>query len=168
MSENQDHAQRWASLITSNTDAVVDLFADELIYDDRRDTDHVFDTATTKTQLRERIAPFANTDADNGLGIHHFEVLDVVGAVGVDGARAVAILWEWTGEHLENFRGVPTGGQTLSARGQTWHQFDAAGKVNRESTYWNDVPVYQQLGLPVLTPAYWEADFDFSSLAPSA
>ena len=168
MSENQDHAQLWASLITSDTDAVVDLFADELIYDDHRDTDHVFDTATTKTQLRKRIAPFANTDADNGLGIHHFEVLDVVDAVGVDGARAVAILWQWTGEHLENFRGVPTGSQTLSARGQTWHQFDAAGKVNRELTYWNDVPVYQQLGLPVLTPAYWEADFDFSSLAPSA
>jgi steroid delta-isomerase-like uncharacterized protein len=168
MSKNQDHAQRWASLITRDTDAVVDLFADELIYDDRRDTDHVFDTATTKTQLRERIAPFANTDADNGLGIHHFEVLDVIDAAGVDGARAVAILWQWTGEHLENFRGVPTGGQTLSARGQTWHQFDAAGKANRESTYWNDVPVYQQLDLPVLTPAYWEADFDFSSLAPSS
>jgi steroid delta-isomerase-like uncharacterized protein len=168
MSENQDHAQRWASLITSDTDAVVDLFADELIYDDRRDTDHVFDTATTKTQLRKRIASFANTDADNGLGLHGFEVLDVIDAAGVDGARAVAILWRWTGEHLENFRGVPAGGQTLSARGQTWHQFDAAGKVNRESTYWNDVPVYQQLGLPVLTPAYWEADFDFSSLAPSS
>ena len=43
-----------------------------------------------------------------------------------------------------------------------------AGKVNRESTYWNDVPVYQQLGLPVLTPAYWEAGFDFSSLAPAS
>jgi hypothetical protein len=29
------------------------------------------------------------------------------------------------------------------------------------------VPVYPQLGLPVLTPAYWEAGFDFSSLAPA-
>jgi steroid delta-isomerase-like uncharacterized protein len=168
MSDYSDHARRWASLITSDTDAAVDLFADELVYDDRRDVDHVFDTASDKTQLRERIAPFANADANNGLGIHRFEVLDVIDAAGTSGARAVAILWQWTGEHLENFRGVPTGGQPLSARGQTWHQFDAAGKVDRESTYWNDVPVYQQLGLPVLTPAYWEADFDFSSLAPSA
>jgi steroid delta-isomerase-like uncharacterized protein len=168
MPDNTDHAQRWASLITTDTDAVVAMFADELLYDDRRDVDHVFDTATDKAQLRERLAPFANTDADNGLGMHRFEVLDVIDAAGLDGARAVAILWKWTGEHLENFRGVPAGGRTLSTRGQTWHQFDAAGKVNRESSYWNDVPVYQELGLPVLTPAYWEAGFDFSSLAPSS
>jgi steroid delta-isomerase-like uncharacterized protein len=168
MSENRDHAQRWASLITSDTDAAVELFADDPLYDDRCDIDHVFDTATTKEQLRERLAPFANADADNGLGIHRFEVLDVIDATGVDGSRAVTILWTWTGEHLENFRGVPTGDKTLSTRGQTWHQFDAAGKVNRESTFWNDIPVFQELGLPVLTPAYWEADFDFSSLAPSS
>ena len=101
-------------------------------------------------------------------GLHHFEVLDVIDAAGVNGARAVAIVWQWTGEHLENFRGVPTGGQSLTARGQTWHQFDAAGKITRESTYWNDVPVYQQLGLPVLTPAYWEAGFDPATLAASS
>src|SRR6202034_1201499 len=104
MSDNQDHAQRWASLITSDTDATVDLFAEELIYDDRRDVDHVFDSPTDKTQLRERIVPFANSDADNGGGIHHFEVLDVIDAAGVDGGRAVAILWLWTGEHLRTFR----------------------------------------------------------------
>jgi len=167
MSDNDSHAQRWATLITTDTDAAVELFADELLYDDRRDVDHVFDTATDKTQLRERIAPFANTDVDNGLGIHHFEVLDVIDAVGVNGARAVAIVWTWMGEHLENFRGVPTGGQTLTARGQTWHQFDASGKVDRESTFWNDVPVFQQLGLPVLTPAYWEADFDLDAFLAS-
>jgi steroid delta-isomerase-like uncharacterized protein len=167
MTENQDHARRWATLITSDTDATVELFADELLYDDRRDIDHVVDTATDKAQLRERIAPFANADVENGLGIHNFEVLDVIDGVGVDGTRAVAILWKWTGEHLENFRGVPTEGQALSSRGQTWHQFDAEGKVNRESTYWNDVPVFQQLGLPVLTPAYWEADFDLAAYVAS-
>lgn len=163
MTNNHDHAQRWASLITTDTDATLDLYADELIYDDRRDRDHVFDTATDKAQLRERIAPFANSDIDNGLGVHRFEVLDVIDGVGADGGRSVAVLWQWTGEHLENYRGVPAGGQVLQARGQTWHQFDAAGKVNRESTFWNDVPVFQQLGLPVVTPPYWEADFDIEA-----
>ena len=62
---------------------------------------------------------------------------------------------------------MPTERQALSARGQTWHQFDADEKVDRESTFWNDVPVYQQLGLPVATPPYWEADFDSGSLAAS-
>jgi steroid delta-isomerase-like uncharacterized protein len=168
MSENSDHARRWASQITSDTDAVLGLFADDVLYDDRRNIDHVFDTTTSKAELRDRLAPFANADPGNGMGVHRFDVLDVIDATGADGSRAVTILWTWTGEHLESFRGVPTGGRALSARGQTWHQFDAAGKVNRESTYWNDVPVYQQLGLPVLTPAYWEAGFDFSSLAPAS
>jgi steroid delta-isomerase-like uncharacterized protein len=165
MSASTDHAARWVTLITTDTDGTLGLFADELVCDDRRDVDHVYDTATDKSQLRERIKAFANADPDNGLGIHRFEVLDVLDAAGTNGARAVAIVWRWTGEHLENFRGVPTGGQSLSARGQTWHEFDAAGKVARESTYWNDVPVFQQLGLPVLTPAYWEAGFDPTSLS---
>ena len=151
MSENFDHARRWASLITSDTDAVLGLFADDVLYDDRRNIDHVFDTATSKTELRERLAPFANADPGNGLGIHRFEVLDVIDATGVDGSRAVAILWKWTGEHLENFRGVPAGGRTLSTRGQTWHQFDAAGKVSRESTYWDATSILRDLGLPVST-----------------
>jgi steroid delta-isomerase-like uncharacterized protein len=165
MSENTEHAARWADLITSDTNAAVGLFADELVYDDRRDVDHVFDTATDKEQVRERIKSFANSEPGNGLGVHRFEVLDVIDAAGTNGARAVAILWKWTGEHLENFRGVPVDGKALSARGQTWHEFDAAGKIVRESTFWNDVPVFQQLGLPVATPAYWEADFDPASLS---
>ena len=167
MSQNQEHAQQWASSITNDTDAVIELFADDLVYDDRRDIDHVFDTATSKEQLRERIADFANKDAANGLGVHRFDVLDVIDTIGVDASRAVAILWQWTGEHMENFRGVPTGGKTLTTRGQTWHQFDADGKVNHESTFWNDVPVFQELALPVVTPRYWEADFDINSLAAS-
>jgi steroid delta-isomerase-like uncharacterized protein len=165
MTANTDHASRWAALITTDTDATVALFADDLVYDDHRDVDHVYDTATDKDQLRTRIAAFANTSPANGLGIHRFEVLDVIDAVGANGARAVAILWKWTGEHLRSFRGVPAADQTLCTRGQTWHEFDAAGKVVRESTFWNDVPVFQQLGLPVLTPAYWEADFDPASLS---
>lgn len=165
MSASTEHAARWASLITSDTDATVALFADELMYDDRRDLDHVYDTATDKGQLRERIAPFANADPSNGLGIHHFEVLDTIETPGANGARAVAILWRWTGEHLENFRGVPAAGKKLSARGQTWHQFDANGKIDREQTLWNDVPVYKELGLPVATPHYWEAGFDPASLS---
>jgi steroid delta-isomerase-like uncharacterized protein len=168
MTLNEEHAQHWAAVITADTDAAVDLFAKEFTYDDRRDVDHVFDTATDKGELRARIAPFANKDVDNGLGVHRFEVLDVIDGFGANGSRAIAIVWQWTGEHLENFRGVPTGGQILTARGQTWHQLDDEGKVTRESTFWNDVPVFQQLGLPVLTPAYWEADFDLDAFLASS
>lgn len=164
MTDNQDHAQAWAAAITNNTDAVLALFADALVYDDKRNNDHVTDTAITKEELRPKLAPFANADKDNGLGIHHFEVLDTIDSRGHNGARAVAILWQWTAENLQNYRGIPTQGKSLSTRGQTWHQFDSDGLVDRESTFWNDVPVFQELGIPAITPRYWDADFDPSSL----
>ena len=166
MSDNTDHATRWATLITSDTDAAVGLFADELLYDDRRDVDHVYDTATDKAQLRARIAPFANADPDNGLGIHHFEVLDVIDAAGVNGTRAVAIVWQWTGEHLENFRGA-AGGQSRPP----------AARRGTSSTPRARSPVSRRTGTTSLctsssacrsTPAYWEAGFDPATLAVSS
>lgn len=167
MTDIHDHAKRWTTLITTDTDATVDLYHEDLVYDDRRDIDHVHDTPTNKAALRDRISVYANTDPHNGQGIHHFEVLDVLESVGHHGTRAVAILWRWTGEHLAAFRGVPTDGKPLTARGQTWHELDAEGRIVRESTYWNDVPAFQSLGLPVVTPEYWVEGFDPSSLIPS-
>jgi steroid delta-isomerase-like uncharacterized protein len=164
MIDLQDHAKRWATTITSDTDATVDLFAEEFIYDDGRDVDHVYDTATYKPQLRERIAAFANDDPRNGLGQHDFEVLEAIQTAGSTGNYAVTILWRWTGKNLASFRGIPSVGKTLTARGQTWHEFDADEKVIRESTYWNDAPVFQDLGLPVAIPEYWVEGFDFASL----
>jgi steroid delta-isomerase-like uncharacterized protein len=164
MADIQDHAKRWSMLITTDTDATVDLFADEFLYDDRRDVDHVFDTPTHKHQLRERIADYANTSPSNGQGMHNFEVLEAIETTGHHGRQAVVIMWRWTGTDLTNFRGVPTGGKQLSTRGQTWHELDADGKIVRESTYWNDTPVFQALGLPVITPEYWVEGFDFASL----
>ena len=160
MSDSQDHAKRWTTAIVSDTDAVLDLYADELQYDDRRDFDHVVDSPTSKVELRERLVPFAG-------GNHAFEVLEVLESLGDQGSRAVTFLWKWTGENLDSYRGVPTGGRTLSTRGQTWHQLDADGRIVRESTFWNDTPVLQELGLPVATVHYWDADFDPATAFPS-
>ncbi len=158
MSQATEHAERWARAITADTDAAVALYAAAVLYDDRRAVDHVVDTATDRTELRARLAPFANRDPANGIGLHRFDVLEAIETTGEAGARAVTILWRWTGEHLAGFRGVPTGGRALATRGQTWHQLDADGRIDRELTNWNDTPVLQQLGLPVLTPHYWVAD----------
>lgn len=100
MSTATEHAQRWITALTTDTDAVVALYADDVVYDDHRDIDHVFDTATTPDQVRARLAPFANTDEDNGLGVHRFEILDVIETTGSHGAAALSIVWRWTGEHL--------------------------------------------------------------------
>jgi steroid delta-isomerase-like uncharacterized protein len=159
------HAQAWADALSTDTAAAVDLYADDLVYDDHADSDHVSDTAITKDELEPRLAPYANKDAANGAGIHTFTATEAFDLAGVNGNPAVVILWDWTGEGLQTYRGVPTGGRTLTTRGITWHQLDADGRIARETTYWNDTPVLQELGLPIVTPEYWLEGFDPASLA---
>lgn len=159
------HAQRWTAALTSDTAAAVDLYADDLVYDDHGDSDHVIDTAITKAELLPRLVPFSNQDTTNGVGLHAFTATEAFQLVGVGGQPAVVILWDWTGEGLHTYRGVPTDGKPLSTRGITWHQLDADGKIARETTYWNDTPVLQELGLPISTPEYWVEGFDPSTLA---
>lgn len=159
------HAARWTNALTSDTRAAVDLYADDMVYDDHADSDHVIDTAITKAELEPRLAPFANNDSENGVGIHTFTANEAFQLAGVNGNPAVVILWDWTGEGLDTFRGVPTGGKTLTTRGITWHQLYADGRIARETTYWNDTPVLQELGLPIITPEYWVEGFDPAALA---
>lgn len=158
------HARTWTTALSSDTTAAVALYAEDLVYDDHADSDHVIDTAITKQELSPRLAPFANQDAANGVGLHSFTATEAFQLAGVGGNPAVVILWDWTGQALDTYRGVPTNGKTLSTRGITWHQFDADGKIERETTYWNDTPVLQELGLPIVTPEYWAEGFDPSAL----
>jgi steroid delta-isomerase-like uncharacterized protein len=160
-----DHANRWASTLTTDAEAAVELYADDLVYDDHADSDHVSDTAITKGELAPKLAPFANSEAGNGVGLHTFIATEAFQLAGVGGNAAVVILWDWTGEGLDTYRGVPAKGKTLSTRGITWHQLDADGKIARETTYWNDTPVLQELGIPIITPEYWVEGFDPASLA---
>ncbi|WP_179473989.1 ketosteroid isomerase-related protein [Mycolicibacterium vinylchloridicum] len=166
MSLATDHANRWVTALTSDTAAAVDLYADDLVYDDHADSDHVIDTAITKAELEPRLAPFANTNSGNGVGLHRFTATEAFQLAGVNGNPAVVILWDWAGEGLATYRGVPTEGKSLRTRGITWHQLDGDGKIERETTYWNDTPVLQELGLPIITPEYWVEGFDPASLAP--
>ncbi|MCX2932382.1 nuclear transport factor 2 family protein [Mycobacterium sp. CVI_P3] len=165
MSLATEHADRWVTALTSDTAAAVALYADDMVYDDHADSDHMIDTAITKAELEPRLVPFANTDAGNGVGTHRFTATEAFELAGVNGNPAVVILWDWTGEGLATYRGVPTGGKTLHTRGITWHQLDADGKIARETTYWNDTPVLQELGLPIITPEYWVEGFDPAALA---
>lgn len=165
MSLATDHADRWVTALTSDTATAVGLYADDLVYDDHADSDHVIDTASTKAELEPRLAPFANKDSGNGVGLHSFTATEAFQLAGVNGNPAVVILWDWAGEGLSTYRGVPTAGKSLHTRGITWHQLDRDGKIERETTYWNDTPVLQELGLPIITPEYWVEGFDPASLA---
>ncbi|WP_016881206.1 MULTISPECIES: ketosteroid isomerase-related protein [unclassified Rhodococcus (in: high G+C Gram-positive bacteria)] len=167
MSKHEEHARRWITALTTDTAAAVALYADDLVYDDHADSDHVTDTAITKDELAPKLAPYANTDTANGVGLHSFEITDSFPVAGVAGNPAVVILWNWTGTGLETYKGVPTQGKTLSTRGITWHQLDSDGQIVRETTYWNDTPVLQELGIPIITPEYWVEGFDPSVLVGS-
>lgn len=166
MSLATEHAERWVAALMSDSATAVNLYADDLVYDDHADSDHVMDTAITKAELEPRLAPFANNDNSNGAGIHRFTATEAFQLAGVNGDPAVVILWDWTGEGLATYRGVPTGGKSLHTRGITWHQLDGSGKIARETTYWNDTPVLQELGLPIITPEYWVEGFGPAALAP--
>ncbi|ALJ21701.1 ketosteroid isomerase-related protein [Microbacterium sp. No. 7] len=157
------HAAKWTQGLTESLDAALDLYADEFVYDDGNDLDHVIDTPITKDELRPVLAPYSNKSRDNGSGVHRFEVREAFDLAGDNGLPAVVILWTWTGEALETYHGLPVGGRTLSALGITWQQLDANGKITRETTYWNDTPLLAELGVPVQTPHYWEAGFVFPS-----
>lgn len=159
------HAARWANALTTDTETALDLYADDLVYDDHADSDHVIDTAITKAELAPKLSPYANQDPHNGSGIHTFTASEAFELAGVNGNPAVVILWDWTGEGLDTYRGVPAGGKTLTTRGISWHQLDSVGKIVRETTYWNDTPVLQELGQPIVTPEYWVEGFDPASLA---
>ena len=165
MSLATEHAEHWVSALTSDTAAALDLYADDLVYDDHADSDHVTATALSKDELQPRLAPFANKDRANGLGIHTFTATEAFELAGVNGNPAVVILWEWSGEGLDNYRGVPTEGRSLATCGITWQALDSNGKIARETTYWNDTPVLQELGLPIITPEYWVEGFDPASLS---
>lgn len=114
MSKHEEHARRWITALTTDTAATVALYADDLVYDDHADSDHVTDTAITKDELAPKLAPYANTDTANGVGLHSFEITDSFPVAGVAGNPAVVILWNWTGTGLETYKGVPTQGKTLS------------------------------------------------------
>ncbi|GAB24080.1 hypothetical protein GOPIP_062_00320 [Gordonia polyisoprenivorans NBRC 16320 = JCM 10675] len=164
MTDHRSHAEAWATALTSDTDELLGLFADDFVYDDHADRDHVLDTAITKDELRPFVAPFANADPGNGVGTHTFTVTESFPVAGRGGDPAVVILWDWTGEGLDTYRGVPVNGRTLHTRGITWHQLNAEGKIVHESTYWNDTPVLQELGIPLITPEYWVEGFDPASI----
>ncbi len=43
-------------------------------------------------------------------------------------------------------------------------EFNDDGKIILDSSFVNENPVFQQLGLPLITPHYWEEGFDPASL----
>lgn len=158
---NHDYAKQWADALGSDTAALADLYAPdgEFCAERHMVDDHMDDTISDRDTLIERLGELANDDPENGIGVHTFTVTEYIGD-----ERCGLIHWDYVVEGAGQYRGLPAGGKRLHTKGATFLQFNAAGKIVLESTCFNDNPIFQQLGLPIVTPHYWDADFDPASL----
>ena len=158
---NLEYARQWASALSSDTRAFTELYAadGDFCIERHMVDDHMDDTLSDRATVVERLGGLANSDPDNGVGIHTFTVTEYIGD-----QRYGMIHWDYTVEHASHYRGLPADGKRLQTKGSTFLQFDADGKIVLESTCFNDNPIFQELGIPIMTPHYWDADFDPASL----
>jgi len=158
---NLDYVRQWASALSSDTRAFAELYAadGDFCIERHMMDDHMQDTLSDRATVVERLGGLANQDADNGVGIHTFTVTEYIGD-----ERYGMIHWDYVVEHAARYRGLQADGKRLETKGSTFLQFDADGKIVLESTCFNDNPIFQELGIPIMTPHYWDADFDPASL----
>ncbi len=158
---NLDYAKQWTDALSNNTSALADLYAadGDFCIERHMMDDHMQDTISDREMLVERLGGLANDNPDNGVGIHTFTATEYIGD-----ARYGLIHWDYTVEHASHYRGLPAAGKRLQTKGSTFLQFDADGKIVLESTCVNDNPIFQELGIPIMTPHYWDADFDPAAL----
>lgn len=156
-----EFAKRWAETRTTDLDAHRELYAASRHFaiDCRKVEDHELDTITTDDEFAEGMARYVNSDETNGRGVHKFTVTD---AFPGNGHLFVHFDWELRG--ADSYCGLPTNGKTLRTKGSAFLDFDANGKIEMESSFLTEPPVFQDLGVPIITPHYWEEGFDPASL----
>jgi steroid delta-isomerase-like uncharacterized protein len=153
-----EHAQRWSAALGSDTAALGALYADYFTLEYTMVDDHLDDTITDRAMLAEKLGGIASGEN----GSYTFTPTAVF-----EGNGHQLTHWDVTIEGATTYRGLPTGGKTLTTLGSTFHQFDSEGKIVLESTCWEDNRVFVELGLPILRPHYWEADFDMEAFVAS-
>ena len=156
-----EFAQRWADTRQNDLAAHRDLYAasEDFCIETRMVDDHLGDTVSTDEEFAADLAPYANKDSANGLGVQTITVTEAF-----DGAGHLMVHWDWSVEGADTYRGFPVEGKTLTSTGSTFLQFNDEGKIILESTFLNENPIFVQLGLPIITPHYWEEGFDPASL----
>ena len=149
-----EHAQKWAAALGSDFEALADLYADWFTLEHTMVDDHMNDTLTDRDMLRDALGGISSGEN----GTYTFTATEWLG-----GEDYGLIHWDVTIEGAKTFRGIPTDGKTLTGTGSTFHRFDEDGKIAYESTYWEDNRIFVQLGLPIVRPHYWRADFDMEA-----
>jgi steroid delta-isomerase-like uncharacterized protein len=158
---NIEFARTWADTRVNDLAAHRDLYAasEDFCIETRMVDDHLGDTISTDEEFVTDLAVYTNKDASNGLGVQSMTVTEAF-----EGNGHLMVHWDWSIEGADTYRGFPVEGKTLTSKGSTFLQFDNDGKIVLESTFLNENPIFQQLGLPIITPHYWEEGFDPASL----
>jgi steroid delta-isomerase-like uncharacterized protein len=151
---NLQHAQQWARALGTDVDALAELYADWFTLEHGIVDDHLLDTITDRDALRSALGGLSSGEN----GTYTFTATEWLGREDYG-----LIHWNVSIEGATTFRGIPTEGKTLTGIGSTFQRFDADGKISYESTYWEDNRIFEQLGLPIVRPHYWRADFDMAA-----
>ncbi|MBA3742992.1 hypothetical protein [Sporichthya sp.] len=153
-----EHAQTWCNALGNDVAALRAMYADYFTLEYTKVDDHEQDSITDSDMLANALGGISTKEN----GTYTFTPTAVF-----EGNGHHLIHWSVTIEGAETYRGLPAGGKTLKTIGSTFHELDADGRILLESTCWEDNNVFVQLGLPILRPHYWEADFDMAAFVAS-
>ena len=112
----------WLKAFRDSPEKVCQLYADEFLFEDLM----LGQSITNKGDLARAFAPYANTDPDNGIGLHQFRIDEVIG-----GESSALIRWTWQATGAAAFLGIPTNGKVVGTTGHTMHVYEG-GKIKRE------------------------------------
>jgi steroid delta-isomerase-like uncharacterized protein len=130
---------KWLKAFRSSPEEVCALYEDEgFVFEDAMLDQY---DINTKGDLLRNFAPYANKDPENGIGIHNFKIRSYVGD-----ARSGLLRWEWSPEHAASFLGLDVAGEPFQTQGHTFHQYNEAGRITRESSWWDAAQVLRSVG----------------------
>lgn len=135
---NYAFAVKWLKGFRTSPEEVCALYADDFLFED-----WMLDQSITDMEdLHRNFAPYANTDPDNGIGIHNFRIRGYEGD-----EKSGLIRWEWGPEHAAVFLGLDVANKPFWTQGHTFHVYNDEGKIVKESSWWDASAVLRGIGM---------------------
>jgi steroid delta-isomerase-like uncharacterized protein len=128
-----DWATAWSSNDSNDPERVLALFADDCVFEDV--------TFGVVARGKEELRSFANRAF---AAVPDFQY-ELTGRFAT--SQWAALEWVMSGTHQGDFPGIPATGKRFSAvRGSTILELEA-GRIRRESDYWDAATLMKQLGV---------------------
>ncbi len=125
-------ATEWFGSFRSNFDKAMDMYADDVQFEDV--------ILAHKVSGKAALGKFFSAFNDPAFGEHVITVVEYAG--NADGG---AMEWTWQAKHTGDFLGVPAKGKETNVRGVSILTFKN-GKIISHRDYWNAAAALRQLG----------------------